>query len=482
MARTIHAKPNVANWEFVCCNLYSYEEKKAMLGNPPLTKRSIDEVVLFRAIMGKLFLVNHDALRDKLRFHGFSGNLVAMETLPNTEEGVQEAYRRAKMAFQDNYYDDEDDIDQDHGNNKVNVPFFQLLQISKYYIGKSYPFKRGMPLYYCRGDSPQVIPPEWEGTPTAFLDHVAVDNTDNFETRNDPFETFVESLSWELICRDLFLPKKRKAMLGYPPMTQRSIDEVFVYRALMGSIFGSQADWDDLWKRLILSGDSVNLNALKFLPRTEAGIEEACRRAKQAFQHDEYDDEDWHNNHRYKIVRVPFMELVKIADESIVQRFDDDARFRQHSTLYCRDDLPEVVDDLPGMVDDLPGMVDDLPGMVDDLPGMVDDLPGMVDDLPEVGPSSGDAPAPDNFESENLAKDTVKIPLFLHQNKRLFWIIMIMLVASAAIGFVVVLWNLVGTAHGLRDQGYDPQLRGGRSMQSIGQPRIHPKQNGLRHS
>ena len=340
------------SWEFVCCNLYSHEERKAILGNPPLTKRSIDEVFLFRAIMGALSLnpAHYDALRCQLQSHGFSENLVALGSLRKTEEGVQEAYRRAKMACQDNNYDDEDedDVDQDNSNNqsnkKVNVPFFQLLQISKYYNRKSYPFKKDMPLYYCRGDTPQVIPPEWNSTPTAFLDHVAIDNTvDNFESRNNPSETSVESISWERICRDLYNPKKRIAMLGYPPMTQRSIDEVFLYRALMGSIFGSRYDWDDLWERLILSGISVNLSALKFLPRTEAGIQEACRRAKQAFQHDEYDDEDWRSNSRYEIVHVPFMELVKIADESIVQRFVEAARLRQHSTVYCSiGDLPEL--------------------------------------------------------------------------------------------------------------------------------------------
>ena len=146
-----------ASWEIVCLHLYNEQEKKELLGYPPFTQRTMDEMFLLRAILGRLFLTqdDYDDLRRRLRSNGFSENLVALKVLPVTIPNLVEAQRRMKRACQDIHYEDEQDEGEDdpnttttttttihnnnHSNNnkrkkRINVPLVDIYRMGDYCI------------------------------------------------------------------------------------------------------------------------------------------------------------------------------------------------------------------------------------------------------------------------------------------------------------------------------------------------------------
>lgn len=118
MATPSKEPPRMATWELICRDLYTRNEKRSMLGYPTMTKRDIDQTFLERALVGRLFTTQEDynLLRRKLRYGGFSENLVALTVLRPTPENLVKAQEMAQTMLKDCCYDDDNDDDNDEND------------------------------------------------------------------------------------------------------------------------------------------------------------------------------------------------------------------------------------------------------------------------------------------------------------------------------------------------------------------------------
>ena len=122
--------PDVATWELVCFCLYNQDEKKELLGNPRLPMRTIDEMFLCRAILGKLFLTSDDCndLKRRLRLSGFSDDLNTLQILPYSKANVQEAFERAQRSLKPSYNHEEKNVNNKwYQNNSFSVEVLMMM-------------------------------------------------------------------------------------------------------------------------------------------------------------------------------------------------------------------------------------------------------------------------------------------------------------------------------------------------------------------